>query len=530
MPSSKKARVDPNPSSVGKKAKKDATALAVFDPNQPITIYELLRPDKDNKPVYVGRTCDLDRRAGEHKTSTCPMVRLLRELTDISIRDNIRPVPELPYGVPASRAVEMEAFFIMQRDTIYHATKNPDGCNTNNGAHLDQLTPERYHEIEAELAAGYEWPVSAGVKNDVPAEVAMARGKEAVAAEVVATVEATGENPELVAKLRRDMALVTADRETTERLLLSARQVARDLADKYKVAGIDAIDREQFTKELNLLKEKIDADGEDEVINGIVNAVLLAAKPQRNVEMSSNAAYHGVSMVAEMLTTREEDRLLWTHKDVKKRIYEVRAWSRRNGGMKKPMIKNDGSEEDSLGQFLANWKSPTSRDYGGECTDLTQSLVVMRDFAWFKDIVGRKDSLKSVAAEANKQLKDGFAQKDEPNFFGTKPLKAGSDGSDQNRVYHKIRNMVHGAGKLADLEKMIDGLPETRAAWYRKQWQSNEKAHKAVGAKRKAESKRKREEAATAGTASSSSVHEENDGDDNGEANEANDDGEESDE
>jgi len=533
MPSNKKARVDPNPSSVGKKAKKDATALAVFDPKKPFFVYEIFRPDLDNKTVYVGRTDDVKRRSGQHvmASSPCKLVNELRKLLQVkTFRDIIKLVPELPEGVPASRIVEMEAYFIMERRTVYHARDNEHGCNAKNGDSVHEITPDRYNEIEAELANGYEWPASVGVKNDVPVEVAKARGVEVVFDGLLEEAEETGEDDEFVQALRRDMALVTADRETTEKTYLTSRKMVEELADKYKNAQLDCIDREQFAKELNRVKEKINLDGTDEVINGIVNSVLLAAKVQRVVTMSSNAAAGFVTGIAEMLATREEERLVWKNETVKKRMHEVRAWSRRNGGMKKPMQKKDGSEEDSLGNFLSLWKRPNARDYGGECTDLTQSLVLFRDFGWFKDIVGRKDSLKSVAAEANKQLKDGFAHKDEPTFFGMKPLKSGSNGSDQYRVYHKIDGMVRGGCKLADVEKMIYGLPETRAAWYRKQWSSKEKQVKAVGAKRKAESKRKREEAATAGTASSASVPEANDDDDNGEANEANDDGEESDE
>ena len=527
-PSSKRSKVDPKLSSAKKKKKKDATAIVVFDPNQPITIYELLRPDRENRPVYIGRTCDLDRRTGEHKASTCPLVRLLRELTDISIRDNIRPVPELPYGVPASRAMEMEAYFIMQRRTIYHAIDNPDGCNTNNGAHVNELTPERYREIEAELAAGFEWPVDLGVKNDVPEEVAKARGKEAVVKEIVAKVAAAGESTALVAKLRGELALVTADREAAETTYLTSRKMTEELADKYKDAQLDAIDREQFAKELNRVKEKINLDGTDEVINGIVNSILLAAKVQRAVTMSSNAAYFSVAMVADMLATREEERLVWTNETVKARMYEVRAWSRRNG-MQKPKQKKDGCEEHSLAAFLAQWKTPSAKDYGGECTDIQQSLVVLRDFPWFKkEFVDRKDTLKSVVIEVNKQLKDGFGWKDEPEFDGCEPLKKGSQGSDQCRVYNKIQNMVNGSGILADVEAIVKDLPESRAKWYRDQWTSKEKEFKAARARRDAEKKRKREEAAAGGAASSSSVLEEEDDDEDAE--EGEEDGESDDE
>jgi predicted GIY-YIG superfamily endonuclease len=474
------------------KKKKKETAITVFDPNQPITVYELLRPDRANKPVYIGRTCDLDRRTGEHKASTCPLVRLLRELTDISIRDNIRPVPELPYGVPASRAVEMEAYFIMQRDTVYHATRNPAGCNTNNGAHMDQLTPERYREIEAELASGFEWPAESGMKNDVPEEVAMARGKEAVVEEIVATVAEEGESTALVEKLRGELTLVKADREAVERLLLSARVMAEELADKYKVSGLDAIDREQLAKELNLLKDKIDADGEDDVINGIINGVLLAAKPQREVRMSSDAAHHGVAMIAKMLATREEERLVWTSETIKRRMYDARAWSRRHCN-KKPDEKSGGSEEEmSITKFLSLWKVPNDDHYGGECTDVQQSLVVMREFPWFKtDYIDRKNTLKSVAVEANKQLRGGFSWHTEPEFEGKRALRKGSQGSDQWKLYSKIQHMVGGSGKLTDVETMLQGLPEARAAWYRDQWTSKEKEHKAYTSRRK----REREEA-----------------------------------
>ena len=241
MPSSKKARVDPDPSSVGKKAKKDATALAVFDPKKPFFVYEIFRPDLDNKTVYVGRTDDVKRRSGQHvmASSPCKLVNELRKLLQVkTFRDIIKLVPELPEGVPASRIVEMEAYFIMERRTVYHARDNEHGCNAKNGDSVHEITPDRYNEIEAELANGYEWPASVGVKNDVPIEVAKARGVEVVFDGLLEEAEETGEDDEFVQALRRDMALVTADRETTERLLLSARQVARDLADNVQDRGV----------------------------------------------------------------------------------------------------------------------------------------------------------------------------------------------------------------------------------------------------------------------------------------------------
>jgi hypothetical protein len=324
----------------------------------------------------------------------------------------------------------------------------------------------------------------------------------------------TGEDDDFVAELRGELVLIAEARETTERLLLSARVVAEDLADKYKVAQLDAIDREQFAKELNRLKEKINLDGTDEVINGIVNSILLAAKVQRAVTMSSNAAALFVSGIADMLATREEERLVWAHKDVERRMYEVRAWSRRNG-MQQPKKKDVGSEEHSLVQFLNNWKSPSAKEYGGECTDLQQSLVLLRDFPWFKKYVDWKDSLKSLTVEANKQLKDGFGWHTEPDFDGKKPLKSGSHGSDQFRMYMKIQHMIRGSGNLIDVEAMLKDLPESRVAWYRDQWMSKEKESKAAHARRHAERKRKREEAAAG--AASSSVPEEEDEEDNDE-------------
>jgi len=498
-PYSKKAKVDPKPFPAGKKTKKDATAITVFDPKKPFFVYELFRPDLDNKTVYVGRTDDVKRRSGQHvlASSPCKLVNELRKLLNVkSFRDIIKLVPELPEGVPASRIVEMEAYFIMERRTVYHARDNEYGCNAKNGDKVHEITPARYDEIEAELSAGYEWPSDSGRNNDVPVDVAKARGLEVVFEGLVEEAEATGEDEEVVAKLRSDLVLITEARETTERLLLSARVMAEELADKYKVSGLDAIDREQLAKELNLLKDKIDADGEDEVINGIINGVLLAAKPQREVDMSSDAAHHGVAMIAKMLATREEERLVWTSETIKRRMYDARAWSRRHYN-KKPDEKSGGSEEEmSITKFLSLWKVPNDDHYGGECTDVQQSLVVMREFPWFKtDYIDRKNTLKSVAVEANKQLRDGFSWHTEPEFEGKRALRKGSQGSDQWKLYSKIQHMVGGSGKLTDVETILQGLPEARAAWYRDQWTSKEKEHKADSARRK----REREEAKEGG-------------------------------
>ena len=152
-------------------------------------------------------------------------------------------------------------------------------------------------------------------------------------------------------------------------------------------------------------------------------------------------------------------------------------------------------------------------------------------FPWFKEVVGRNDLLKSATAEANKQLKDGFAHKDEPNFFGTKPLKMRREPvptktastSKIERHGPRIRQTSrHRENDLTVCPRRVPHGTESSGSRTRKHSRrlrrnATPKASASVRKRRRVVQRR-------------SSVHEANNDDDNGEANEANDDGEESDE
>ena len=486
-------------------SKAPLTALVTFDDTKPITIYECIDPDT-NIVFYVGRTVDLHRRAGEHDRSKYKIREFLK-LKNYRFREVVRPVPELPHGCHASDAPELESYFIFERKSLYDPVNNPLGCNARLGDHATEMSPQRFAELTEMFATtGYQWPEEECAPPEAVSEdLASARGVETVIGELLEDARTDGDE-EAVEALEAHFALAKVERFAIEKAYYSVRGFAELVLRGYKDTYVDAVDLHTLSSELNAVKDKLKDDPEYEDLAGVINAMGHVASLDKNRTVSSTAAAAGLEMVIAIIATREEEHLTWTKTGttgrhppygVRDNIYAVRQWTKSNG-MKKPSLKGAATEK-SLGYFLTDWKAPSAKTYGGECTDLKSCDVVMRDVPWWDAFVDWGAKNKDDWKKLNTQLLEGYAWKDEPPFDGKKTILYGGGNKS---VYDKLLNLVHnGGGAEADVETALAGLPEVRADWYRKQYESNRKngldKMKAGDEERKAKRKREAEGSST---------------------------------
>jgi len=460
-----------------------ATHVAVL----PSFVYEVIDP-VFKLPFYVGRTGDMDRRAREHQKRCMKKIRELMKLKNFKFRDVLWRVPELPDGCAPEHAQKMEAYFIFLRNTVYHPEKCPHGCNSRIGDHGTEMTPNDFAELKKMFAGeGYKFPVVE------PKDLRDARAEYEIAGDLVAKAKEVGDE-KCVEALNECKVLAKSALLSAERIHLGLRafveRVLADYDDKY----LDAVDQGTLQTALNLIKDKM---GEYEAyadLQRIVTSMSLVCKEKEGVDVSSEAAANGLKMVLAMIGSREEATLAWTSKTVEAKIKAVRTWTKSHG-MQKPAAKSVDKEEQRLGSFLANWKLDNDH-YGGKCIDLPNCRVVMRGIAWFEDFVGSGDKYANEWVELNKQLCDGFAWHDEPDFEGKKVM---SGAKDNKSIYRKLNNLIRGQGKPPDVATVLEGLPPARAAYYQGLYDANRPAllQKAKEANKK---KRKRDSASSSTT------------------------------
>jgi len=445
----------------------------VYDPNQRIWIYEYVDPNT-GKAFYVGRTADITRRGAQHDRSSsgCTQLRERIQLSNFRFRDAMRIVPELPNGVPASRAAEFEAFFIIQRDTLYHPERRPDGCNLRHGDHVTALD---YEKVKAEIEEGFEW-------DEVPDEVVHARAKEAVLEDCVEKVG------DLVPELSVDLNTAIMERKQVERMHMSAVAIAEALAEEYEgMPAYNEISRATFETDLNSLRDRLNAeDVADDKMLSLVRAIALFGKSEGvEWEMRANVAVHAFRMLAGALETREEARMPDTA--AVRNMKLVRNWAAANGG-KQPranaLTRKDGSgtmEESTRGAFLSHWKLFKG---GGAYKQANRGEAdfLMRRVEWWKGFANgsRAEKIANLASKVNSMLKEGYGHKDEPDFDGKKKWPGGSSGTEAKGVYDKMTRIVHGYFKDSDLSTILDGVDLTRAQWYIQRSRANRPSYQAM--------------------------------------------------
>ena len=426
-----------------------------------IFVYEAIDP-VTKLPFYVGRTGDLGRRAKEHQKRCMLKIRELMKLKNFKFKDVQRRVPELPDGCAAVDGQEMEAYFIFQRNTVYHPQNCQWGCNSKIGDHGTEMTPTRFAELKKMFAGeGYKFPVNE------PKDLRDARAEFEIANAFVAMAEEVGD-AKSVEVFNECRVLAKKELLEIERVHLGLRAfVERVLAD-YEDKYVDAVDQATLQVGLNLTKKEMNEDDEFVDLKRVVTSMSLVCKEKEGVDVSSEAAANGLKMVLAMISSREEAKLKWTKKTVKAKMVAVRTWTRANG-MTKPMQNALTKEERVLAIALAHWKGD-DRHYGGKYTDLHNCRVIMRSVPWFQDFVGSVDKIANDWTELNAQLCDGFAWSAEPEFEGKKSISAGKDN---HAVYVKLDRLVHGTGSPANVAKALQGLPPTRSIYYQERYNTN---------------------------------------------------------
>ena len=449
-----------------KSTPKSKTQIIEYKKNQRTWIYEWIDPNT-KRTIYVGRTIDLLRRGAEHdrKSSACKLLRLYCNLHNLKSSDCVRIVPELPNGVPASRASEFEAFFIIKRDTLYHPENRPDGCNQKHGDHVSALD---YDMIKAEIKDGLDW-------EEVPADVIQARAKEAV---LETCFEEVGDfEPELSTAL----ATATMQRKQLERLYMAPVAIAEELAEEYEsIPKYTEIDRSIFEADLNSLRDRLNSeDVIDDKMLSLVRGIALFGKSEGSEWcMRAHVAVHAFRMLAGALETREEAMMPYT--TVIRDMKLVRNWTADNND-KKPSAharqRKNGtgtSEEETMGKFLANWKMFKGTDAYKQANK-SECNFIMRHVSWWKEFADGSKWEKSanLNAKVNSMLKQGYGHTDEPEFEGKKKWPGGSYGSETYTVYQKMIHMVNGQFAESVVSEMLNGVQPSRIEWYKSKSATN---------------------------------------------------------
>lgn len=454
---------------------KPVNKILKYDPWQRTWIYEIIDPHT-NRPIYVGRTNDVARRGAEHDRKGSPLLKEYHRLNNIRLRDCVRVVPKLPNGVPASRSAEFEAYFIVQRDTLYHPTRRPDGCNQKHG---DFVVALDYKAIEAEIATGFEWP-------EVPVDVVESRAKVAVFGELVAVFGDS--QPDLKLALYE----ATVEQKTRERAYLTPLAISEQLAEEYeKIAIYEEIDRTAFERDINTIRDRLNnEDVTDDKMLSLVRAIAMFGKSEgAEWQMRAHVGANAFKVLAGALETREEARLPDT--TVVKNMKNLRDWIVGNGG-KKPSSQalrrknnNGTAKEESFGSFLYDWKTKHKKPDRSACDFL------MRHVVWWKNFVsGSKATTEAhLTQRVNAMLKDGYGHANEPMFDGKKRWPVGSDGSNVCSVYKKMHRTVNGVYDEANVEQILNGVEAVRADWYRAQSAKNRPVYLSGHARCKAEEK-----------------------------------------
>jgi hypothetical protein len=465
-----------------------STALATRTTVLPAYVYEAIDP-VTKLPFYVGRTGDMDRRAREHQKRCMKKVRELMKLKNFRFRDVQRRVPELPDGCAPEHAQELETYFIFQRKVIYDPVDCPWGCNSRIGDHGTEMTPERFAELTAMFAGeGYQFPLV-----EEPKDLRDARAEYEIAGEFVAMAEKVGDE-KCAEELNKCRVLAKSALLNAERIHLGLRAFVEVVLADYEDKHVDAVDQSTLQTALNLIKDKMAEDAAFIDLQRIVTSMSLVCKEKEGVDVSSEAAANGLKMVLAMIRSREEATMAWTNKTVEAKIKAVRTWTRAHG-MQKPTTTSVDKEEQRLAGFLNNWKGDNDH-YGGKCTDLSNCSVVMRGIQWFEDFVGSVDKKANDWVELNKQLCDGYAWYDEPDFEGKKAIPT-SKGN--KTIYDKLINLIKGHGKPPDVAIALKGLPPIRAAYYQGQYDANRSAY-LQEQKEAYKKKRKRESVSSSST------------------------------
>lgn len=455
---------------------KAEAALSTFHGQKAEYVYEAIDPE--DGPFYVGRTNNMQRRAGEHDAKCVGRVRALMKLKNYTFKQVVRRVPELPSGCHPVDAPRLESYFIMRRDTIYHDLRRPFGCNSRLGDHGIELSPEDAAGYDRMFAdEGYSFPscthqdeedVRANAEKEARAEAEMAKHMAEIAEKA---------NDEESAELFNDcatLALNEMHEHMCNRMGLRAyvEHVLADYVNKY----VDSVDKKALQVQLNLIKEKTEHDATYKDLLRIPRSLSLVCKPppedpetgrplpdengapRPDIAVSSEAACLFLKGLLEMIASREEANLVWTHEWTKTAMHEIRAWSRANN-LQKPSASNTwipkgrpkpDATELSTGAKLTGWFSKHDR------ADLKCCEVLMRGVPWFEAFAYSTERADTEWDELCALLRKGYGLSKEPEFPGKLAIQARNCSPG---AYRKIYNLLYmGSGKPSGVKNVFDTL------------------------------------------------------------------------
>ena len=442
-----------------KNAKREKTALFNYNSERRCWIYIIIDPNT-KKIIYVGRTMNLKRRAASHdyKSSQCHLLRKYLQKHNFTVTGNMFVISELPEGVPFTRGYEFETLFINDKKTIW-SEERPWGCNQKHGDHLASLDLDA---LRREVNEGIRWPATmAAPLRDAVAREAVLEDLEEMVGDLDPAVSAA-------------LVLAREQRKHLERSLMTPLAMCESIAAEYEARPhYETADRDLVTRDLNLLKGKLEEDVEerDEAMLGLVKAELLFVKPQRACNIPTYVIALGFRRLAGALETREVDRM--EASTVLTKILKVRAWAFSHG-MRKPSQqaarkkkKKDGEsaedlmKETALGMFLRNWKG--RRYY----TDhrVPECDLIMRNVPWWRDHCDVSNAEKKADLEASlaAMLEQGFGMHEEPEFEGKRVLKK----TEHRQEYTKLHNLKAGQYDEETIDRVLAPLPASRRAFYK---------------------------------------------------------------
>ena len=484
---------------MAKRERKADTKLVEYDTAQIGFIYEAVwpsTPEYEKKGLaglsfYVGKSLDILRRAAQHGrlNSGAKLLRQMLKTADFKFADVVQLVPEAPNGVPMRRMDEFEGFFMIRRKTLYDPSDpvKKYGCNQNHAAHIVELTPERYAELEAEVKEGVklelsEWQravVAARAKEAMLSDVKDAMAAACEADEMMAADESPPSSDEMIAAEKMmaaqleaattALAAATVEREGAELVEPGALGAAKRERDRYEAMLPHAmVSRDDVTASLNTVTSAApDDDALGRQIKGLMPAVHSDKFPNQPVPAA--LAKHVLAVVVEWLGKQAEE-AIDVDDTVMKGLRALRDWSAAHGG-KKPSTSAADAAERTHGRFFSNWSGKT---YGRRHE--AEARILYRHYPMLLKVVDPVAISAATELRTRDALTAGYSWHSEP-FDGDKIPSAAPEGI-LSGVFVRVRKIVHGEiSSEATVLRMLVGLTDERRNWYLGKWSSARPAY-----------------------------------------------------
>lgn len=450
--------------------------IVKVDPFSRVWIY-IVTDRGTGKVIYVGQTVDTGRRWSQHiKTSDTGLQEYCLRKSCRFDRLKISVVPQLPHGVAQCDADRFEAYFIALHKTMYDMLDNRDVANNCNGNRARKVDPE---STARELEIGYVWPTVMKEKVDQLKQASPELEQARALVDVLETIMV--QNPKLEDQVRTE--LVIAENQMSK-LEMGVYEHAKRVFERFEaMPGYAQITRDELVAELN------GVGAMDETVRKGLRSMILTMHPDKKnqdgavIMVPSGFCKHIMGCVLEWAGQKAECNLNLDTVTAK-RCLELREWAAQNEGrVPSPAAlfrqakegeetAEDLGKENSLGFWINNWRGKQGRPSPNTV------LVLLRHFPvlitrLFKE--SRCDKSDAIIKELNAKLRAGFGDSHEAEADPTiQKLPSASTTSNPNAkiVYQKLYHFLDG-GCTSDANKILEGLPEERAAQLLKRHESN---------------------------------------------------------